>query len=128
MTSSYGTEIFGADPARIQWTVVRGDTSPLRIEFCEADETTLFDTTGWEYAATAYDFKGDVLDELEISSGDGYVEITAGPEITALWGTGYSSVVAELAFDLQVTIDNETVWTPVIGTIKVLGDVTGGSL
>jgi hypothetical protein len=36
--------------------------------------------------------------------------------------------VTELAFDLQVTIDGATVWTPVIGTITVLGDVTGGSL
>jgi hypothetical protein len=36
--------------------------------------------------------------------------------------------VAELTFDLQVVIENETVWTPVIGTISVIGDVTGGSL
>lgn len=126
MTSSY--EIFGADPVRMQWTVVRGDTSVLRVEFCEPDEVTLYDTSNWEYAATAYDFKGDVLDELEVSSGAGYVEITATSEITSLWGTGYTSVVAELAFDLQVTIDGDTIWTPVIGTIKVLGDVTGGSL
>ena len=41
-------------------------------------------------------------------------------------------VVAELPFDLQVTISDageDTVWTPVIGTICVLGDVSpGGSL
>jgi hypothetical protein len=124
----YNTEIFGADPSRIQWNIVRGDTSPLRVEFYENDEVTPYDTAGWEYLATTYDFKGDVLDELEISAGDGYVDITATPEITSLWGTGYNTVVAELAFDLQVTIDGETVWTPVIGTIRVLGDVTGGSL
>jgi hypothetical protein len=128
MTSCCDTEIFGADPATIQWNIVRGDKAPLRIEFYENDEVTLYDTIGWSYLATAYDFKGDVLDELEISSGDGYVDITATPEITALWGTGYTRVVAELAFDLQVTIDSDTVWTPVIGTIRVLGDVTGGSL
>ena len=122
------TQIFGADPARVQWTLVRGDTSPLRVQFYDVDETTPYDTTGWEYAASAYDFKGDILDQLEVSAGEGYVDITAGPELTSLWGTGYTSVVAELAFDLQVIIDNETVWTPVIGTIKVLGDVTGGSL
>lgn len=122
------TQIFGADPARIQWNIVRGDTSPLRVEFYENDEVTAYDTTGWDYAATAYDFKGDVLDELEVSPGNGYVDITATPDITSLWGTGYTSVVAELAFDLQVIIDNETVWTPVIGTIRVLGDVTGGSI
>lgn len=122
------TQIFGADPARIQWNIVRGDTSPLRVEFYENDETTAYDTEEWEYASTAYDFKGDVLDELEVVPGNGYVEIIAPPEITSLWGTGYTSVVAELAFDLQVIINNETVWTPVIGTIRVLGDVTGGSI
>jgi uncharacterized protein YaiE (UPF0345 family) len=111
----------------LKWQIVRGDTSPLRVEFYQDDETTLFDTSGWEYSASAYDFKGDVTDELEVSSGAGYVEITATPEITQYWGTGYNSIVAELAFDLQVTID-DTIWTPVIGTISVLGDVTGGSL
>lgn len=128
MTSSCSPEIFGADPANIKWRIVRGDTSPLRVEFYENDEVTPYDTTGWEYASTTYDFRGDVLDELEVEAGNGYVNITAPADITALWGTGYSSVVTELAFDLQVTIDGETVWTPVIGTITVLGDVTGGSL
>lgn len=128
MTSSCGPEVFGADPVNMQWTVVRGDTSTLRIEFYENDETTAYDTTGWEYVASAYDFKGDVTDELEVVAGAGYAEITASADITALWGTGFTKTVAELAFDLQVTIDGDTVWTPVIGTIKVLGDVTGGSL
>jgi hypothetical protein len=125
--SSYDVDIFGADPANIKWRVVRGDTSTLRVEFLENDEATYFDTEGWEFAATAYDFKGDVLDELEVSSYAGYVDITASPEITEFWGTGFTSMVAELAFDLQVTID-ERIWTPVIGTITVLGDVTSGSL
>lgn len=128
MTSSCGPEVFGADPVNMQWTVVRGDTSTLRIEFYENDEATAYDTTGWQYSASAYDFKGDVTDELETVAGDGYVEITATADVTALWGTGFTKTVAELAFDLQVTIDGDTVWTPVIGTIKVLGDVTGGSL
>ena len=123
-----GPEIFGADPVNIKWNIVRGDTSPLRVEFYENDETTYFDTTGWTYASTTYDAKGDILDELEVDAGDGYVEIMASPDITQNWGNGYSSVVSELLFDLQVTIDGETVWTPVIGIITVLGDVTGGSL
>lgn len=123
-----GPQIFGADPMNVKWQIVRGDTSPLRIEFYENDEITLYDTTGWEYIASAYDFKEDMTDELEVSSGDGFVEITATPDITKYWGIGYRSTVSELAFDLQVTIDGETVWTPVIGTISVLGDVTGGSL
>lgn len=126
--TSCGPEIFGADPANIKWVVVRGDTSPLRIEFYEDDEATAYDTSGWSYVASAYDYKGDVIDELSVEAGDGYVDITASPEITSLWGTGYRGTVAELAFDLQVTIDNDTVWTPVIGTISVLADITGGSL
>lgn len=126
--TSCGPETFGADPAQIKWQVVRGDDAILRVEFLENDETTAYDTSGWQYAASAYDFKGDVTDELEVVAGSGYVEITAPADTTQYWGTGYGSTVAELAFDLQVTIDNETVWTPVIGTISVLGDVTGGSL
>jgi hypothetical protein len=129
MTSSCcDNEFFGADPSIIQWKVVRGDTSPLRVEFFETDETTPYDTSTWEYAATTYDFRGDVLDRLDVEAGNGFVNITAPASITQLWGTGYGPVVAELAFDLQVTIDDDTIWTPVIGTISVLGDVTGGSL
>lgn len=128
MTSPCSPEIFGADPVIVKWNIVRGDTSPMRIDFFENDEVTPYNTEGWTYEASAYDFKGDVLDELDVTAGSGYVEITAGPDITALWGTGFNKVVAELAFDLQVTVDGDTVWTPVIGTISVLGDVTGGSL
>jgi hypothetical protein len=120
-------DIFGANPYNMKWTVVRGDTAVLRVEFLQDDEVTKYSTSTWEYASYAYDFKGDVLDELETSAGSGYVEITAPAEITKFWGIGYKAVVAELAFDLQVTID-DTVWTPVIGTITVIGDVTGGSL
>ena len=121
-------ETHGADPANVQWKVVRGDTAVLKIEFLENDEKTYFDTSDWEYAATTYDFRGDVLDQLEVIVYDNYVEIVASPEITSLWGEGYRTVVAELAFDLQVTIDGDAIWTPIVGTIKVLADVTGGSL
>ena len=120
-----GPEIFGADPVRIKWNVVRGDTSPLRIEFLQDDETTYFDTSTWDYIATSYDPKGDILDELEVVAHSGYIDITAPSSITEYWGTGYKSSVAELIFDLQVTIDNDTIWTPVIVTITVIGDVSG---
>lgn len=120
-----GPEIFGADPARIKWNIVRGDTSPLRIEFLEDDEATYFDTSDWTYQATTYDPQSDALDELEVTPGAGYVDIMAPASITELWGTGYKSVVTELTFDLQVTIDADTIWTPLIGTIIVMGDVTG---
>lgn len=118
-------EIFGADPARIKWNIVRGDTSPLRVEFFEDDEVTYFDTSDWTYEATTYDPQSDVLDALEVTPGNGYVDIMAPAPITELWGIGFKSVVTELTFDLQVTIDEETIWTPLIGTISVIGDVTG---
>jgi hypothetical protein len=120
-----GPEVFGADPVKIKWSVVRGDTSPLRIEFLQDDEISYFDTSTWEYVATSYDPKTDILDELEVIIHNGYVDITAPASITEFWGNGYKSSVAELIFDLQVTIDNDTVWTPVIGTIIVIGDVSG---
>lgn len=123
--SLHGPEIFGADPARIKWQVVRGDTSPLRIEFLEDDETTYFNTSDWTFEATSYDPQSDSLDMLDTNPGNGYVDILVPSSITELWGRGYKSVVTELTFDLQVIIDNETTWTPVIGTITVIGDITG---
>jgi len=118
-------EIFGADPARIKWNIVRGDTSPLRVEFLQDDEVTYFDTSDWIFEATSYDPQSDVLDALEVTAGEGYVDIMAPASITGLWGTGFKSVVTELTFDLQVTIDEDTIWTPLIGTISVIGDITG---
>ena len=119
-----GPEIFGADPVRIKWNVVRGDTASLRVEFLDNDEVTYFDTSDWEYVASSYDPKGDVIDELTVTPGEGYVDIVAGSDLTQFWGTGYGSALAELTFDLQVTID-DTIWTPVIGNILVIGDVSG---
>jgi len=126
-------EKYGATPANIQWTVVRGDSATLKVEFFEDDESTTYDTSDWTYSATSYDSNGDFLDELTTISGDGYVEIFAPASITENWGgSKYRSVVAELQFDLQVVIeggsgqDVDTVWTPVIGTICVLGDITPG--
>jgi hypothetical protein len=119
-----GPEIFGADPVRIKWNVVRGDTASLRVEFLDNDEVTYFDTSDWEYVASSYDPKGEIIDELTVNPGEGYVDIVAGSDLTQFWGTGYGSALAELTFDLQVTIDN-TVWTPVIGNILVIGDVSG---
>ena len=127
-----GPEIFGADPVNVQWRVVRGDTATLRVEFYQDDETTYYNTEGWIFRATAYDQSGDVLDALECEPGDGFVDIKAYPSVTKNWGLKYASNVAELPFDLQVMIEDvieDTVWTPVIGTIFVLGDITpGGTL
>jgi len=119
-----GPEIFGANPVKIKWNVVRGDSASLRVEFLENDEQTRFSTSGWTYKASAYDPKGDTIDELEVVSHNGYIDIKATPEITQYWGTGYTTQVAELTFDLEVTID-EVTWTPVIGTVLVYGDISG---
>jgi hypothetical protein len=115
---------FGQKPINLKWNVTRGDTAKLRVEFLENDESTTFDVSDWTFASSSYDTKGDVVDELEIDAGDGYVDIIAPSDITENWGTGFSSVVAELGFDLEVTIDNE-IWTPIVGTIVVSGDITG---
>ena len=125
-------EKFGATPANIQWTVVRGDSSSFTVSLLENDEVTEFSTTGWTYSATAYDPIADILDDLPVTVDGSVVTVTAPSSVTANWGTKYKSVVAELSFDLQAVVPdgNSTItWTPVIGTICVLGDVTpGGSL
>lgn len=123
--SSCEPEVFGADPVNIRWNVVRGDTSTIRVDFLNDDETTLLDTDGWDFIASAYDRKTDIVDELEVEAFEGYAVVTAPAEVTALWGTTYGGTVAELSFDLEITIDG-TVWTPVIGTISVIGDVSTG--
>jgi len=123
-----GPESFGADPVNVQWQIVRGDSATMRVEFLDDDGKTAFDTSAWTFSASSYDPKADVIDELTVTSGSGYADITAPKEITSLWGAGYRSVSAELTFDLQVVIDPSTTWTPVVGTIKVLSDVSGSTL
>ena len=59
---------FGANPVNVKWDIVRGDTSPLRIEFYQPNEVDLYDINGWEYAATAYDPKNDVSRGFSYSS------------------------------------------------------------
>lgn len=121
-------EPFGSDPVNITWKVVRGDTAEILVQFFEPDEVTAYDTSSWVYTATAYDPRTEESYDLDVEAGEGYVQITAQPEVTENWGTGSRSVVAELTFDLEVVVDNRTVWTPIIGRISVLGDVTGGNL
>ena len=120
-------EKYGATPAHVQWTVVRGDSGTLKVEFLEDDEVTYFDTEEWIYVATSYDANGDILDELPVTASAGYAEIKVPGSLTEFWGTKYTTVVAELPFDLQVTIPQtgeDITWTPVLGTICVLGDIT----
>lgn len=126
----------GASPINIQWKVVRGDTATLRIDFLEDDEVTPIDISTWTFVSSSYDSSGDTLDELTVEKYTGYVIITALSETTKLWGVGYRNTVLELPFDLEIIIPNdesgaiepEITWTPVIGTIVVLSDITGTGL
>jgi hypothetical protein len=132
MKHSPDIQTLGANPANIKWTVVRGDTAKIRISFFESDEVENYNTDGWTYIPTAYSAKTNTFDTLTVVEGIGYVDIIAPSSITETWGTGYSNIVAELPFDLQVTMPAEdpsgdpTIWTPVIGIISVIGDTTRG--
>lgn len=134
MTCSYCTsslEQLGTSPANVQWSIVRGNTGTLRIDFLENDEATFFDTSNWTYKATAYDVLTTYLDDIKVTPYLGYVILNIPSTTTANWGTKFSSIVAELPFDLQVTIPDGSstfTWTPVTGTICVLGDVTTGGI
>jgi hypothetical protein len=127
-------EKLGATPAHIQWTVVRGDSSTLSVQFLEDDEVTGWDIEDWTFAATAYDVTGDILDELAVTVSGHTATIFVSADITKNWGSTFKTIVAELPFDLQATIPageddtEDTIWTPVLGTICVLGDITPGGL
>ena len=120
----------GLDPANVQWTLVRGDSSQLRVDFLNYDEVTAWNISTWTFASTAYDPINESYEELTVTKYSGYVIISASADITSTWGLNYASVMAEIPFDLKVTIPStSTTWTPVVGTICVIGDVTtGGSL
>jgi hypothetical protein len=128
------TEKLGATPANIQWTVVRGDSSTLAVQFLQDDEVTGWNISNWAFSSTAYDPTGDILDELKVTVSGHTATIFISSDITQNWGSKYTSVVAELPFDLQATIPRaqgeteNTTWTPVIGSICVLGDITPGGL
>ena len=121
------SDMYGAEPQKITWQVVRGDFAKLRIEFWESDEVTPTNTTGWTYASAAKDVRTGTFYTLTTTSGYGYVEISAEPTTTKLWGTGNQELSTELDFDLQVTISGEP-WTPVIGKIFSIPDVTGSNI
>ena len=118
----------GQEPINIKWVVTRGDTASLNVKFLNDDEETYFDTTGWQFEATAYSKSDNVFDDLPVTMEGSDVIITAPSDLTEFWGSGIKRNVSELSFDLQVLIDRDSVWTPIVGTITVIGDVTGGRL
>ena len=121
-------DILGANPVNVQWNVVRGDTATLRIDFLQDDEVTYVDVSNCAVDATAYDSKTQTSYELAVSFIDEFIVILAEPNVTAQWGTGTKYRINELNFDVEVTLPDGSIWTPVIGTISVISDVTGGAL
>lgn len=126
--TSCGPETFGTIPVNMRWNVVRGDTASITVEFFESDEETYIDISAWDFVATAYDPKGQQEYELEVDVDTGTVVITAPSDTTSEWGTGVGQRVLQLHFDLEVTNDEYVVWTPIVGTISVTGDISGGNL
>ena len=116
-------DFIGAEPAIVKWRAIRGDTASVMVQFLETDESTPYDTTGWSYLATAFDERINESYALDIQENIGYIKIVASAQMTSQWCVGLKS--GELSFDVQVTTADETVWTPIIGTISVIGDVTG---
>lgn len=128
MTRKNSLTTLGVKPINIKWNVVRGDNASIKVQFLEQDEKTSVDISSWDFEANAFNKKDKIFDELEVDVDGTDVIITARSDLTEFWGTGISSTVAELNFDLQVIIDNDIVWTPIVGIITVIGDITGGRL
>ena len=117
----------GAEPQNVKWTIVRGDDASAVFEWYENDGVTPKDTTGWTYLSSAYDAKTSTKYSLTTTAEAGKVTVTIPNATSALWGTGSAAIVAELIFDLQVTINSKK-WTPILGSIVVRSDITGSTL
>ncbi len=112
----------GESPAKIVWNVVRGDDSSIDITLMD-DAGSALNTSGWTYASKAK-YKNTVH-SLTVTSASNVVTVKAPSSVTALWGAGATTnPAAQLPFDLQVTKGDGTKWTPVIGRIVVIPDIT----
>ena len=123
----------GANPISTQWTIVKGNTATLTLSFYELDESTYFDTSSWSYSANVYDKYNDSLDELDVIESNGYISVIASSAMTSNWGPVNTFSNAELKFEIKVIIpqsgEDDLVWTPVLGTINLINDISsGGSL
>ena len=118
----------GTYPISLKWNVVRGDTAKLVVEFFEDDEKTYIDTSGWTFQSSAFNPASGIVDDLDVSVDQGFVTLIADPFVTEGWGSASSNKVASLRFDLQVINNLGETWTPIVGTISVVGDVTGADL
>lgn len=112
----------GEAPAKIIWNLVRGDDSSIDITLL-ADDGLPMNTDGWTYFSKA-SYNG-TLYSLNTTSVDHVVTIKATANTTALWGEGKTTnPAAQLPFDLEAIRDDGTKWTPVIGRIVVVPDIT----
>lgn len=117
-------------PINLKWDVIRGDTAKLKVEFFQNDEVTYIDISTWDFTASAYNSATSTNDELEVVVSTGYVEIIAEPFITETWGVGSNpgGTVANIKFDLQAINADDVTWTPIMGNINVIGDISGSTL
>jgi len=121
-------DVIGSVPVNIQWNVVRGDTATLRVDFLEDDESTFIDIATWAIDCTVYNPRNGSNTDLQITKNSGWIVVTARSDQTAQWGEGTRYRSNELNFDVEVTLNDGTVWTPVIGTISLISDITGARL
>jgi hypothetical protein len=121
-------DVLGSTPVNIEWNVVRGDTATLRVDFLEDDEVTPYDIATWGIECTVYNPKNGANNDLEITKNAGWIVVTARSDLTAQWGDGIRYRANELNFDIEVTLNDGTVWTPVIGVISLIADVSGARL
>jgi hypothetical protein len=112
----------GESPAKIVWNIVRGDDSSIEITLLD-DNGQPLSAYGWSYASKARG--SSQLYSLTVTSVGNVVTVKAPSATTSLWGAGATTnPAAQLPFDLQVTKGDGSKWTPVIGKIVVIPDVS----
>lgn len=121
-------DVIGSSPVNVKWNIVRGDTATLRIDFLEDDETTAYNISSWVIESSVYNPRTGARNDLEITKNNGWIVLTARADLTAQWGDGFRYRVNELNFDVEVTLSDGTVWTPVVGVISLISDISGARL
>lgn len=105
---------------KVKWSMVRGDTLAFKVEI-ESDDTPT-DLDGIAFSCKAdtssdeYVFKKTLGDGVTREAAGQY-RVRVAPEDTAEIDPG------TYAIDLQLKVNND-VATPILGTLKVLQDVT----
>jgi hypothetical protein len=121
-------DVLGSSPVNVKWNIVRGDTATLRIDFLQDDEVTPYNISSWVIESSVYNPKTGARNDLEITKNSGWIVVTARADLTAQWGDGFRYRVNELNFDVEVTLADGTVWTPVVGVVSLISDISGARL